>query len=212
MTQQSSSIRHIIFDLGGVLFDIDYQRPVTAFARLGYGGFEQLYSQAGAHPLFEQLETGHVSPAGFVEQMIALATKSVTGADILSAWNSILLQFRQASMQYLRQLQPHYQLYLLSNTNAIHLVQIQSLCRQQTGQMSLNDFFTKAWYSHEVGMRKPNADIYQFVLQDGGLPPQETLFIDDSVQNIEAAQRLGIQTHWLQPGQQIERLGLLPKR
>lgn len=206
---QASSIRNIIFDLGGVLFDIDYQRPVAAFAQLGYKGFEQLYSQAGANPLFERLETGHISPAGFVEQMIALATRSVTGAEILSAWNSILLRFRPTSMEYLRKLRPHYRLYLLSNTNAIHLMQIQILCRQQTGQASLNEFFTKAWYSHELGMRKPNEDVYRFVLQEGGLSAGQTLFIDDSVQNIEAAQRLGIQTHWLQPGQYIEKLRLI---
>jgi glucose-1-phosphatase len=202
-------IKNIIFDLGGVLFDIDYHRPVQAFAQLGYGGFEQMYSQAAANPLFEQLETGHISNEAFLQQMAALAPQMVTHQQIEQAWNSILLGFRLPSMQYLPPLQQQYQLYLLSNTNAIHLIQIQALCREQTGQNSLDDFFNKAWYSNRVGLRKPNEDIYQFVLQDGGLRAQETLFIDDSAQNIATAEKLGIHVHLLKPDERIEGLGLI---
>jgi glucose-1-phosphatase len=201
--------KNIIFDLGGVLFDIDYQRPVQAFAALGYTGFDAMYSQAAANPLFEQLETGHISNLGFLQAMATLAPVPVSGQQIEQAWNSILLGFRLPSMQCLQQLRQYYQLYLLSNTNAIHLVQIQALCQKQTGQSSLDDFFTKAWYSNRVGLRKPNANIYQFVLQDGSLRAEETLFIDDSVQNITAAENLGIQGHLLLPGQTIESLGLI---
>lgn len=202
--------KNIIFDLGGVLFNIDYNRPVQAFAALGYKGFEAMYSQAGAHPLFEKLETGAISNHNFFETMQALAPQPVSSEQIKGAWNSILQGFRLASMEYLHQLQQYYQLYLLSNTNAIHLVQIQDFCQKQTGQKSLDDFFTKAWYSHVVGLRKPNEDIYQFILEDGGLLAQETFFIDDSAQNIATAERLGIRSHLLQPNERIEGLGLIP--
>lgn len=201
--------KNIIFDLGGVLFDIDYQRPVQAFAALGYPGFEAMYSQAAAHPLFEQLETGHISNVDFFAQLKALAPQPLHTEQIEMAWNSILLGFRLPSMQYLAQLQKRYRLYLLSNTNAIHLVQIQAFCQQQTGRNSLDDFFTKAWYSNRVGLRKPNEAIYQFVLQDGALQAQETLFIDDSPQNTAAAERLGIRCHLLKPDERIEALGLI---
>lgn len=201
--------KNIIFDLGGVLFNIDYHRPVQAFAALGYEGFEAMYSQAAANPLFEKLETGHISNQDFFEAMKQLAPQPVSTEQIQEAWNSILLGFRLPSMQYLLQLQQHYQLYLLSNTNAIHLIQIQDFCQKQTGLNSLDDFFTKAWYSNRVGLRKPNEDIYQFVLQDGGLLAQETLFIDDSAQNTVAAERLGIHSHLLKPNERIEALGLI---
>jgi glucose-1-phosphatase len=202
-------IKQLLFDLGGVLFDIDYERPVQAFAGLGYADFGQMYSQAGANPLFEQLETGRISPDGFLRQMAALAPQPVAPAQITAAWNSILLGFRVPSLQYLQTLGQRYPLYLLSNTNAIHLVEIEAFCQQQTGRPSLSGFFEKAWYSHEVGLRKPDADVYRFVLQNGGFLASETLFIDDSVQNIEAAQQLGFDTHLLLPGEHIEALGLL---
>jgi glucose-1-phosphatase len=201
--------KNIIFDLGGVLFNIDYQRPVQAFAALGYEGFEAMYSQAAANALFEKLETGHIGNDDFFEQMKALAPQPVSTQQVEQAWNSILLGFRLPSMQYLQQLRQTYQLYLLSNTNSIHLVQIQALCQQQTGQSSLDAFFTKAWYSNQVGLRKPNEDIYQFVLQDGCLRAAETLFIDDSAQNTAAAERLGIRSHLLQPDERIEGLGFI---
>ncbi len=201
--------KNIIFDLGGVLFNIDYHRPVQAFAALGYEGFDAMYSQAAANPLFEKLETGHISNHDFFEAMKLLAPQPVSTEQIQEAWNSILLGFRLSSMQYLLQLQPYYQLYLLSNTNAIHLIQIQDFCQKQTGQNSLDDYFTKAWYSNRVGLRKPNQDIYQFVLEDGGLLAQETLFIDDSAQNTAAAERMGIRSHLLKPDERIEALGLI---
>lgn len=203
------NIKNIIFDLGGVLLDIDYQRPVAAFADLGYTGFEHLYSKAEAKPLFEQLETGHISNDDFLKTMAGVIEQPVTNQQIIEAWNSILLMFRPASLAYLDALRPHYKLYLLSNTNAIHHKQIQHLYRPQTGRHSLDDCFEKAWYSHQIGLRKPGKEVYDFVLGDGGLLASETLFIDDSAQNIDAAKSLGIATHLLLPHQLIENLSLI---
>ncbi len=199
-------LRNIIFDLGGVLLDIDYQRPVRAFTNLGYPNFEQMYNQSAANELFERLETGHSSNDEFLAAMAALAPAAVTHEQITTAWNSIMLRFRPASMAFLARLRQRYNIYLLSNTNSIHFDGIQMLYRQETGGNRLEECFTKAWYSFQLGLRKPGREIYEFVLRDGNLQAAETLFIDDSAVNMEAAQALGIRTHLLLPGQTIEGL------
>jgi glucose-1-phosphatase len=200
------ALKSIIFDLGGVLLDIDYYRPVQEFAALGLTGFENMYSQASANSLFERLETGNISNTAFLEAIASMAPQPLTHQQVTDAWNSILLRFRQQSMIFLESLRQRYNIYLLSNTNNIHLEQIQKILRQDTGKQNLDDYFTKAWYSSKLGLRKPERDIYEFVLGDGGLKAAETLFIDDSAQNIEAAAALGIKTHLLQPSEAIENL------
>jgi glucose-1-phosphatase len=199
-------LKNIIFDLGGVLLDIDYYRPVQQFAALGLTGFDNMYSQAAANPLFEQLETGRISNSDFLEAIVAMAPQPITRQQVTEAWNSILLRFRQQSMTFLEQLQQQYNIYLLSNTNNIHLEQIQQILQQDTGRQHLDEYFTKAWYSSKIGLRKPERDIYEFVLKDGELIAAETLFIDDSAQNIEAAAALGIHTHLLLPAEAVENL------
>jgi glucose-1-phosphatase len=205
----SSALKNIIFDLGGVLLDIDYQRPVQAFAALGLSGFESMYSQAAANPLFEQLETGAISNTGFLDAIVHMAPQPLTHQQVTSAWNSIILSYRLSSLAFLDTLAQQYSLYLLSNTNSIHYSYYQQLYQQQTGRQSLNDCFTRAWYSHRLGLRKPEKEIYEFVLKDGGLQAGETLFIDDSAQNTTAAAALGIQTHLLLPSQMVENLPVL---
>jgi glucose-1-phosphatase len=202
----SAAIKNIIFDLGGVLLDIDYNGPVREFAALGITNFGNLYSQAAANPLFEQLETGKISNTNFLNTIAALAPQPLTHQQVTSAWNSIILHFRQQSMVFLADLQQRYNIYLLSNTNNIHLEQIPKILQRDTGKQNLDDYFTKAWYSSKLGLRKPEKEIYEWVLSDGNLLAAETLFIDDSPQNIETAAVLGIKTHLLLPSEVIENL------
>ena len=202
-----SLIKNIIFDLGGVLLNIDYNKTSAAFKELGFDNFDNMYSQFTADQLFEKLETGQVSESEFLKVISGIAEKPVNDQDITNAWNAMLLDFRKKSFDYLETLSPKYNLYLLSNTNGIHMNAFHSGFVKQTGKALLDDYFVKAWYSHKIGLRKPNKDVYEFVLKDGGLKPTETLFIDDSIHNIEAAMEMGIQTHHLKPGQKIEDLG-----
>jgi glucose-1-phosphatase len=201
-------IKNIIFDLGGVLLDIDYHRPVREFAALGLSGFEAMYSQAAANPLFEQLETGKITNTNFLNTIAALAPQPLTHQQVTEAWNSIILHFRQQSMIFLKELQGKYNIYLLSNTNNIHLEQIEKTLQQDIGKQNLDEYFTKAWYSSKIGLRKPEKDIYEFVLNDGNLNAAETIFIDDSAQNTAAAELVGIKTHLLLPSETIETLGI----
>ncbi len=201
-----TSLKNIIFDLGGVLLDIDYQQTKKAFEDLGFDEFEKMYSQYSADAVFAQLETGAISNTVFYDIMIRRSGGRIPQQSISNAWNAMLLEFREETLFFLESLAGKYSLYLLSNTNAIHLAAFEEIFTAQTGKASLNNYFTKAYYSHEVGLRKPNEDIFEFILEDAGIEASESLFIDDSYNNIQTADRLGFKTHLLLPGQKIETL------
>ncbi|MBC7866024.1 MAG: HAD family phosphatase [Gloeobacteraceae cyanobacterium ES-bin-316] len=199
-------LKNIIFDLGGVLLNIDYYITEQAFRDMGFLDFEKMYSQYSADAVFEKLETGDISNESFYNTIIERANSQITREQIALAWNAMLLDFREETLDFLESLGPGYDLYLLSNTNAIHLAAFNEIFFKQTGKTSLNNYFKKAYYSHEVGLRKPNEDIFEFVLKDAGLLAEESLFIDDSYNNIHAAQMLGFTTHLLVPGEKVENL------
>ena len=201
-----ATIKNIIFDLGGVLLNIDYHLTKKAFIELGYENFDDMYNQFSSNELFEQLEMGKLSNEAFYENLMALAQSPVAAEKINQAWNAMLLDFRKESLDHLKKLKNKYQLFLLSNTNDIHWQAFDQLFRETVGSHSLDDYFTRAWYSHKIGYRKPNEDIFEFILRDAGIRAEETLFIDDSINNIEAARQLGIHTHHLLPGEKIEDL------
>lgn len=201
-------IKNIIFDLGGVLLNIDYHKTSRAFQQLGFENFDELYSQFKVNELFENLETGKVSDAFFYNEVQKYATQEVAQKDIYMAWNAMLLDFRISSLDFLVSIKDKYRLFLLSNTNIIHLTAFKEILKKETGKTSLDEYFIKSYYSHEIKLRKPYKDIYDFVLQDGNMIAAETLFIDDTSSNIEAAKELGIQTHLLLSGERIENIGL----
>ena len=199
-------LKNILFDMGNVLFSIDYKKTEDAFVALGYGNFSEMYSQFTADDLFEKLETGNISTDEFYTKMIAAHTKEINEEQITTAWNGMLLHWRMESLAFLKTLAKDYNLYLLSNTNEIHLTAVNNLLLQQTGKESIDDLFTKAYYSHKINFRKPNKDVYEFIAKDAGIDPEETLFIDDLENNIEAAAQVGYKTHLLLANETIEGL------
>lgn len=204
-----TATKNIIFDLGGVLLDIDYQKTIDAFEELGIEHFEKMFSQTHANELFQKLERGEVSEDDFYAAIQTRIKGPVTREKMEAACNALILQFRIESFDFLEKLAANYNLYLLSNTNSIHLRFFKDLFTRQTGKPSLDAYFRKAWYSHEIGFRKPGAEIFEFILQEGGLLlAAETVFIDDTLSNIETAQSMGFKTHHLLPGERIECLGL----
>ncbi len=199
-------LKNIILDLGGVLLDIDYHKTKKAFEDLGFKDFDKMYSQYSADAVFTQLETGAISNTIFYERMMHRSGGRIPQQAISNAWNAMLLKFREETLAFLESLAGKYSLYLLSNTNAIHLAAFEEIFTVQTGKASLNNYFKKAYYSHEVGLRKPNEDIFEFIVEDAGIKAHESLFIDDSYNNIETASRLGFKTHLLLPGEKVETL------
>ena len=199
-------ITNILFDMGNVLFSIDYKKTEDAFKALGYNNFTEMYSQFTADALFEKLETGNISTEEFYTKLIASHPQKVTEQQITNAWNSMLLNWRMESLSFLKILAKKYKLYLLSNTNDIHLAAVNSLLKQENGKESIDHLFTKAYYSHKINLRKPNADIFEFIAKDAGIDAQETLFIDDLENNIATAAQLGFKTHLLLEGETVEGL------
>lgn len=199
-------IEAVIFDLGGVLLNIDYNLTRTAFEQLGIADFENLYSHANADELFSRLEKGLIKEEDFYHELRDCTGLSLTDLEIRNAWNAMLLDFRETSLDFLEKLKNNYSLFLLSNTNEIHLKKFYEIYHEGERSAPFESYFTKAWYSFEMGMRKPDSDIYEYVLEKHQLSRERTLFIDDSIQNIDTARQLGLQTVHLQKGMLVEEL------
>lgn len=202
-------IKNIIFDFGGVLLNLDFNRTFRAFEELGFDDFEKNFSQYSADPLFRKIEKGIITPHEFYEGLRGLLKKNVPDNELEFAWNAMLLDYRKHSLDFLIPLAKRYRLFLLSNTNKIHYDHFSETLLEETGYPSLESFFIKTWLSHEIHLRKPDKETYEFVLNDAGITASETLFIDDSYTNFPAAKELGIQTHLLLPEERIEHLGIL---
>ena len=200
--------KNIIFDLGGVLLDINFQKSIDAFKNLGIENFAEMFSQFKADELFEKLETGELNETDFYSAIKKRTKLAITDTEIDNAWNALILHFRTGSLAFLEKLSQNYKLYLLSNTNSIHLRFFKTLFTKETGKPLLDAYFIKAWYSNEIGLRKPGTKIFEFVLQQENLKATETLFIDDTLSNIETAQKMGFRTHHLLPTERIELLNI----
>jgi putative hydrolase of the HAD superfamily len=208
-----SGIRHIIFDLGGVLLNLDYQASEKAFEALGIADYKQRFSQLQQDTFFDDWETGKISRQEFVTGLQRTAAElALTEAQILDAWNAMLLDFPLRRLQLLQQLRNHYDLFLLSNTNEVHEEAFNKILHEAHGINNIAHFFDKVYYSHRAGMRKPGKEIFLHILNENGLKPEHTLFIDDSPQHIETAKSLGIQTIHLEKGMTIEDNIFLPKK
>lgn len=198
-------IKHIIFDLGGVILNIDYQLTSKAFKQLGVNNFDELYSQKEQIQLFDELETGKIDNTAFFDRFNELLNTSLSHQQIGVAWNAMLLDWPIRRLQILQQLQNQFDLFLLSNTNSIHEAAFTKSLEQTHGLSSIALFFDKAYFSHRLGLRKPDTRSFEHILQKHQLNPSETLFIDDSIQHINAADSIGIKTIFLDKGMTIEK-------
>jgi putative hydrolase of the HAD superfamily len=197
-------IKNILFDFGGVFYDLDFSKTSEAFKALGFTDFDNQFTQYQADTLFQQLETGAISPEVFFSKIQSLLPVPVTQEQIRDAWNALLLGYRSTSLAYLAELKKEYQLFLLSNTNQIHYDYFTAQLLEQTPYPSLESFFTKTYYSQQVGLRKPDIEVFEHILKDAGIKAEETLFIDDSYTNFPNAEKLGMKIYLLKPGMLIE--------
>lgn len=190
--------KNIIFDLGGVLLNIDFKLTSNAFKNLGVTLFDEMFTQHFSNPLFELLETGKIDEAAFYEAFRKEAGLPLTDVQIQTAWNALLLDFPPERIEWLEKIASRYRIFLFSNTNQIHYdCFIRNFSNSFDGK-HFNDFFEKAYYSQFLGLRKPYPDSFQAIVKEQEILPAETLFIDDTYKNIEAANQLGFQTIHLQ--------------
>jgi HAD superfamily hydrolase (TIGR01509 family) len=198
-----SSFDAIIFDLGGVILNIDYKLTTKAFQDLGLEDFDAIYSQTAQSGLFDKLETGAISAQYFVNELLPFLPKRTTANQVVNAWNAMIINFPKENLDLIQRLKAEKQTFLLSNTNEIHIQHFNRKLKNVSEESSLHDFFHEVYFSNEVKMRKPNVDIFQFVCQKNNLIPEKTLFIDDSIQHIEGAKKIGLNVYHLANSEQI---------
>ncbi|MBU3743252.1 MAG: HAD family phosphatase [Sediminibacterium sp.] len=198
-----TNIKHIIFDLGGIFLNLDYQRTAVAFQQLGVANFNELFTQHHANPLFSQLETGEVSDTDFYHQIRTITQLPLSDTQIAEAWNAMLLDMPAERITWLQQVAQQHSIYLFSNTNTIHYQQIQLICERDLGDIHFNSLFQFAGYSHFLGFRKPHVNAFRAYLQQLQLPPETTLFIDDTPGNIQGASEAGLHTLLLSPPREV---------
>lgn len=196
-------IKNIIFDLGGVILNIDYRLTENAFKDLGMQNFDEIYFQQQQSGFFDQFEVGKLSSKEFIEQIKAEAKLAVDDQKIINAWNAMLLELPQKRLNLLTQLKDSHATFLLSNTNEIHFNAFSKIVEKETEEASLSPFFKEVFYSHKIQLRKPEREAFNYILLKHNLNPFETLFIDDSPQHIAAAKEMGINAYYLKKGEDI---------
>jgi putative hydrolase of the HAD superfamily len=198
-------IKNIIFDLGGVLNNIDPQKTIEAFGQLG---MEQLIGEKGLtfdHDIFYQMEQGKVTPEEFRNGVRKLLPGKVTDDQIDTAWNAMLLDFPEVRVKLIQKLRDKFTVYLFSNTNAIHVAKYQSNFRKEHGS-EVSSLFERVFHSNEIGYRKPSPEAFLEITRLSGICPEVSLFIDDSLQNVEGAISCGLKGYWLKPGEKVEEI------
>lgn len=188
---QTPKIRNIIFDLGGVLLNINPLLALLEFEKISGIGKDELLKRILNEQIFEKFDTGAHSPAQFRSELCKIMSRKVTDIEIDQAWNSLLLDFPVPRAELLQQLRKNYRVFLLSNTNIIHYWHYTQQFYLKYG-VKMTDLFDRLFLSYEIGIHKPDAGIYTYVLQNANINPSETVFFDDSLANIEAAKLLGI--------------------
>jgi putative hydrolase of the HAD superfamily len=202
-----NGVKNIIFDLGGVLLNIDPKKTIEAFGRLG---MEQLIGDKGLsydHDIFYLMEQGKVTPEEFRNGVRQLISTEVTDDQIDTAWTAMLLDFPANRVELVKNLRKKYKIYLFSNTNAIHVAKYQANFKSQHG-FNVSSLFEIDFYSNEIGYRKPSPESFQEIIRLSEINPEESIFIDDSLPNVEAAIGCGLKGYWLESGQKIEEVFL----
>lgn len=188
-------IKNIIFDYGNVIFEIDFRIAQKALAELGIPDIENFFGHKGHDNLFNDLETGAISPAQFRDGIRAAAQNPDIKDEVIdAAWNSLLIGVPPNVHDVLLEVKKNYRTFLLSNTNQIHYDYIMKYLKTEFDVENNDHLFEKAYYSQLMFLRKPNVEIFQQVLKENNLDPAETLFIDDSPQHLVGAQKAGLQT------------------
>jgi len=199
--------KNIIFDLGGVLLKIDYRLTEKAFIDLGCKDFHAIYSQAGQTTLFDDFEKGKITEALFFEKLKVLSgLKNASLEELITAWNAMLIGFPEESYKLLENIKNKYRIFLLSNNNETHVRAYEKMIEKVCPVKEFENLFENFHYSYRMGLKKPNADCFLHVLLENGLNPEETIFIDDSIQHVEGAAKTGIKAYWLQQPMTTEKL------
>ena len=201
-----SNIKNIIFDLGNVVLNLDFDASIKAFQQLGLNEAEISPSVAFSDPVFYLLETGRITPAEFRTRVRELLNNpNASDQQIDDAWYAMILDIPEKRVKALQDLRSKYRIFLFSNTNEIHIGRLLEEFKAIYG-FDFQGLFDEVFYSHELQARKPEIHAFQKVIELTGVEPGETLFVDDLKNNILAAEKAGLQTLWLKAGMEMAEL------
>jgi len=198
-----NNLKNIVFDLGGVLLNLDFDASIKAFQKLGLDNAISDKGLAYSDNVFYELETGKISPGKFRDR-IRIILNNVTASDmeIDDAWCSMILDIPEEKVKVLQHLNNDFNIYLFSNTNQIHISRLHKWFELTYG-FGFPSLFTKDIYSHEIHKRKPDRESFEKVIEITGINPLESLFIDDLEKNIKGAEEAGFRTFWFNNPQKL---------
>lgn len=199
------TVKALLFDLGGVIVNLDYHKTINAFDALGVANTESLYNQFNQTEIFDGFETGSLSGKEFINLMKHQIPTYSSESEIKKAWNAMILGFEEAKLKQIKKYSENIPCYLLSNTNEIHLEYIQTLLGEMPFK-NLEVLFNKCYYSHIIGKRKPHKETFEWVLNDMGYAAEDVLFIEDSPQHIEGAKTINLNTLYLTQERSLEEI------
>ncbi|PKP52504.1 MAG: HAD family phosphatase [Bacteroidetes bacterium HGW-Bacteroidetes-1] len=193
-------IRNIIFDFGGVILDIDPSQTMNHLKKLGIKDVEIFNTPKFQQEVMNKFERGILTPEVFRDKVRAFIGTNICDQDIDEAWNALLLDIPIERIRVLELAKKNYTIMLLSNSNEIHYeVYVRDL-QLRFGYREFDQLFHKAYFSFDLHLSKPNPEIFEFVLNQHKMIPEQTLFIDDTPEHIESARKLGLRTyHLLKP-------------
>jgi len=198
----SSKIRNIIFDLGGVLLNINPLLSLIELSKVSGISQDELRITLAGEQVFEKMDTGHLNSEQFRSELCRIMNKKVSDSEMDRIWNVLLLDFPAPRVELLQQLAKNYRVFLLSNTNLIHYIHYTREFQMRYG-IPMESLFERLFLSYEIGMHKPDAGIYKYVLQQSGIEASESVFFDDSLANVQAAELQGILGIYLQTGHEV---------
>lgn len=185
-------MKNILFDLGGVILDINIQATLKHFYELGFPSELLQYPNNMTSDLFFRYETGKIGTVEFRNEIRRISGQDVSDEELNEAWNAMIVRIPEKRTRLLDKLTERYDLYMLSNTSALHAPVFEQMYFEVAGK-PMKDLFKKVYYSFEIGCHKPDYEAWKHVISDAGIVPQETLFLDDNIHNIKASQELGFQ-------------------
>jgi putative hydrolase of the HAD superfamily len=198
----NSNIKNIIFDLGGVILNLDIPATSKALVALANNTANNLEGLK-KDETYLQLEVGDIDTIHFCDTVRKYYTNNPSNEAIIAAWNAMILDLPKERFDFLKLIKGRYRTFLFSNTNEIHLEHYNSILKKEYGIESLDPLFEKVYYSHTMRLRKPFRESFEYILKDRNIKAEETLFVDDTLENIEAAAKLGIQVYHCQPPQGV---------
>ncbi len=194
-------IKNLLIDLGGVLYEIDIDKTIKAYqARAKHPDEALSFSKNTQGEWFSRLDRGEITIEAFADGLIQDFALTAEREEVISIWNELLMGLMPGRTEQIAQMAKHYNLALLSNTSRAHYNHYKDECAPMFAH------FDHLFFSFDMGLRKPDPKIYQQALETMGWQAAETLFLDDSRTNIEAAHALGIQTAWIEEPETFDQL------